>query len=498
MAFTPNEFDEGAEPLIVESPDTSGMPWIPILWHPCNFDPTNFMDVMLSLIKNPNLTSSWLVRADILRDEQDTHHFGSEQPRDASLPNIPIFGGFECKRYFIRKLIPRNTLRDAPLDQTCLVYESSLVDDERKTLVVYFPHVSSEENIPFYHPKVQGIAFLHRWKAADPSPGSISISYLFFPDLAGSNRLMRTALNLLSIIDKHGRGRASGYVKRVHHDLLVPQVPFQDRYAALKLKYAKLIIEGWAESTDPQKHVFEDLGIAAFLIELWAQMYADSPFPGFVDIGCGNGLLVYILNQEGYLGWGFDARSRKSWQSYNSQVHISANAQDLLKQLVLVPTVAQPDVASLPTTLMETDENNIHDGLFPEGTFIISNHADELTPWTPILATISKCPFMMIPCCSHNLTGARYRASAPKDKTKSASTYSSLVSWVTALANDCGWEVETEMLRIPSTRNTALVGRKRTAESSPPDITHIIQKYGGTDGYFDNAMKLAKKAPRGH
>ncbi|KAK1768753.1 tRNA Um(44) 2'-O-methyltransferase [Phialemonium atrogriseum] len=497
MGFTANEYDQGADPLIVEKADNPSTRWSPLLWHACSFDPTIFLDVMLNLVRNPNINTSWLSRADILHDEQGDQCFGPQQPQGDDLPRMPVFDSFECKRYLIRKLVPRNASRDDPLDQTCLIYQSSLADGEEKTLVVYLPHVSSEEDIPFYHPKVRGIAFLHDWKAVN-SQGSISISYLFFPGSALSTRLNRTALGLLSVVSRHGHGRQLGYVKRVQHDVLVPRVPFQDRYAALKQKYARPLIAGWAESTDPRKHVFEDLGIAAFLIELWAEMYADSPFPGFVDIGCGNGLLVYILNQEGYLGWGFDARARKSWQSYNTQVHISADPQDSLKQLVLVPSVVQPEASSSPSASPDAREAIIHDGLFAEGTFIISNHADELTPWTPVLAAISQCPFVMIPCCSHNLTGSKFRAPPPKDATKSISTYSSLVSWVTGLANDCGWEIETEMLRIPSTRNTALVGRKRSAASSSLDSTQIVQKYGGTGGYLANAMKLAKTAPRGH
>jgi tRNASer (uridine44-2'-O)-methyltransferase len=54
-----------------------------------------------------------------------------------------------------------------------------------------------------------------------------------------------------------------------------------------------------------------------------------------------------------------------------------------------------------------------HDGIFKAGTFIVSNHADELTPWTPILAALSNVndplPWLAIPCCSHALSGARYR-----------------------------------------------------------------------------------------
>jgi tRNASer (uridine44-2'-O)-methyltransferase len=494
MTTKANEFDRGQEPLIVEDAATSTTPWTPLFWLPCSFDAAIFTDVMLNLIKNPNINSSWLFRADILHDEEGDQGLAGPSHVDYKL-QIPSFSGFECKRYMIRKLIPRNTLRDDPLDQTCLIYEST-AGDEQQTLVVYLPHVSTPDDVPFYHPKVRGIAFLHRWNPQD-STGNISISYLFFPAFETTTKLTRTALHLVTVIHKHGEGRVTGYVKRVHHDVVIPQAPFQNRYAALKQKYAKPLIDGWAEATDPLKHVFEDLGIAAFLIELWADMYTDTPFPGFVDIGCGNGLLVYILNQEGYAGWGFDARARKSWEAYNARVQISGTEQDSLRQSVLVPSVLLPDGPESNDT-SGVDATKIHDGIFPPGTFIISNHADELTPWTPVLATISQCPFVMIPCCSHNLTGAKYRAPPPKDKTKSESAYSSLVAWVEDIARDCGWEVETEMLRIPSTRNTALLGRKRISEYDEADVQGIIQKYGGAEGWLENAMKLVKTGPRGH
>ena len=38
--------------------------------------------------------------------------------------------------------------------------------------------------------------------------------------------------------------------------------------------------------------------------------------PSFVDMGCGNGLLVHVLNSEGYSGVGLDVRSRKMWAQY--------------------------------------------------------------------------------------------------------------------------------------------------------------------------------------
>lgn len=205
--------------------------------------------------------------------------------------------------------------------------------------------------------------------------------------------------------------------------------------------------------------------------------------PNFVDIGCGNGLLVHILLEEGYVGWGFDARRRKSWSSW------SEKAQNNMKELVLMPSYSQSNG--------HVHGDGFHDGIFPKGTFIISNHADELTGHTPILATISESPFMMIPCCSHALSGKRFRAAPPKGLA-GASAYASLVAWVSDLAAECGWDVEKDMLRIPSTRNVALIGRRRTKSYENIDIEALIATNGGCAGWEENALKLVKSNARGH
>lgn len=464
--------------------------WTPLFKEECNFGPEIFGQVMLNLIKNPNHNSSWLFRADILLDRA-----GSEVSEcvvsDLDCPlQIPQFDGLDMTRLLVRRMIPRNELRDKPLEQTCVFYEDQVSEaTSKRSLILYLPHVRSEVDMPFYHPAVRGIAFLHVWNEEE-SKGSVSTHYLFFDSAERAEKLTRTALHLLRVLHKHGEGLAKGYQKRVHHDVLVPQIALQTRYADLKQKYSRKLVSEWEEVTDPEKHVFEDLCIAAFLIELWNGMYKDTEFPGFVDIGCGNGLLVHILHREGYTGWGFDARARKSWAKYGSEVSVRTvdgghQMQESLQTLVLLPSVTRS------TENEQINDSLVHDGHFPKDTFIISNHADELTPWTPILARLSGCPFMMIPCCSHNLTGARFRAAPPKDKAAGKSMYNSLCGWVSDIAADCGWEVEREILRIPSTRNTAFIGR-RLADSGEFNVEPLLHKYGGVNGFYDNVVKLLK------
>ncbi|KAJ0123449.1 hypothetical protein J7T55_011914 [Diaporthe amygdali] len=503
MPFAPDDLSDASNKAaaiscqILEAGAGSSRPeWTPLFKHEIRFEPAIFDQVMLNLIRNPNINSSWLFRADVLLDQVA----GSEVSEISfdNQPLVPSFSGLEERRRIVRRMIPRNELRDKPLEQTCVFYQGISSQGLQRSLIVYLPHFKSESDIPFYHPSVRGVAFLHDWNPEE-SQGTISIHYCFFEGSARDEKLSRTALSLLKVTYKHGEGQKNGYQKRVHHDILVPQAALQNRYATLKKKYARTLVEGWEEVTDPSKHVFEDICIAAFLIELWEDMYKDSDFPGWVDIGCGNGLLTHILNSENYPGWGFDARARKSWPKYSTEVRVRSPAESFVERQSLETRVLLPSVLSS----MQPDDDEalhnelIHDGVFPPKTFIISNHADELTPWTPILARLSDCPFIMIPCCSHNLTGARFRAPPPKDKAESPSMYNSLCAWVCEIAKDCGWEVEKEMLRIPSTRNAAFVGR-RLANDSELDVQALLDKYGGTQGYYDNVIKLLKTSTRGH
>ncbi|KAL8837865.1 MAG: hypothetical protein Q9170_002383 [Blastenia crenularia] len=534
--------------------------WLPTWQHNCTFPPEIFETVILNLIQNPNINSSLLFRADVLYDsleasERDGSPAGSNatSPQDLPIYNISSdgFPGFKLKRTIVRRMIPRNPQLDKPIAQTCQIFQSDPTSDKLYTVVIYIPHAESSSEIPWYHPDVQSLGYLHTWPTPEaqgnppdspPSAiGSISVHYRLFPEasLPLNDRLLRTAHHLLATLHKHGQGTLNGYTKRVHHDQLVSQQRVQDTYTRLKATHAKRLCDHWAEQTDSSKHVFEDLGIAAFLIELWKDMYVprgskatadqqtDSKveFPGFVDIGCGNGVLVDILLREGYKGWGFDARSRKSWAIFES------STQRQLKELILVP---QP-LSELNLELSEKDKQQPprvfskilsraipslktpdplikrHNGIFPENTFIISNHADELTPWTPLLACISSSPFLAIPCCSHNLSGLRFRAPSkfngytadtlaplyfarsviksksvaitissanqedeqPKQgnlrdlsresRSKQPSAYAALCEWVAHLSVAVGYEVEKEMLRLPSTRNTGLIGRNLSA-----------------------------------
>lgn len=547
--------------------------WLTILEATCTFPSEIFREVMLNLVKNPNVTSSHLFRADIFYDSENDHLLNPDDPNQGMAkhmkaeyrPRPTHWPGFTLDRTIVRQLIPRNPQLDKPLIQTCQFFRRQGINGDEEAeqmLVVYTPHVDRPEDVPFYHPEVSQLAFLHTWQPAssssepqqsDAESGTLTLLYRLFPGTSLETKLSRTALRLLQTVHKHGQGQHAGYEKRVHHDQIIPQRRYQDTYTRLKTAYGRKLSEQWVEVTDPGKHVFEDIGIAAFLIELWRELYSlpgiestqdvpagKPPFPGFVDIGCGNGLLVFILLSEGYPGWGFDARERKTWSTFPTEI------QEKLHQKILVPGILQQHASS------ESVED-WHDGTFKKGTFIVSNHADELTPWTPLLAYLNSSAFIAIPCCSHDLAGARFRAPLMSKAAKSAhdrlpqqsqedsngdaaqpstsarqaaetgslkkteaqkkmpSAYSTLCSYVTSLAKEVGCKPEQDVLRIPSTRNSCIVGRNwDEGEVSEDDsirsqkVIELVERELKTGispiaaDWIARAEKLMKKPTSGH
>ncbi|KAF7585978.1 tRNA(Ser) Um(44) 2'-O-methyltransferase [Aspergillus hancockii] len=519
------------------------------------FIPEVMKDLTIFLLGNININSSHLFRADILYDNQGT--LSTPQQKELSFAQagngsveatadvedqvepIPAkeIPGFDLTRSVVRRLIPRNPNLDRPLEQTCHFYEADLApsgsDSENQTprtrrfLAVYAPHVTSKEDIPFYHPLLRSLAYLYDFTyntmestEATAGSGTLSLHFLPYQDEPIPNRLERTMLALLNTQIRLARNtRLSDTSEGGNHnptkDNIIPQHLVQNTYSRLKFKYAPDLCKNWAEDTEPSKHVFEDLAISAFLIELWRSMYgavpaeernATSPetydpnFPGFVDVACGNGILVYVLLMEGYKGWGFDARRRKTWKILPEFV------QARLKEEVYVP---KPFADAITASGREDELHDLgvktHCGIFAKDTFVISNHADELTVWTPLMATLacpeSPSPFIAIPCCSHALSGAKYRYPPPKmpKSTKSTkddsedadaqpatgdlkalrkakqdaktdagfekSMYGSLTAKTISIGEEIGYGVEKTLLRIPSTRNMAVLGgRKRVTE----------------------------------
>ncbi|XP_049742621.1 probable tRNA (uracil-O(2)-)-methyltransferase [Elephas maximus indicus] len=216
---------------------------------------------------------------------------------------------------------------------------------------------------------------------------------------------------------------------------LVSVVKYSKLYQELKEKY-KEMVKVWPEVTDPEKFVYEDVAIATYLLILWEEERAEwgvTKKQSFVDLGCGNGLLVHILRRAGHPGRGIDVRRRRIWAMFGPETQLEEGA-------------VTPEDKSL----------------FPDVDWLIGNHSDELTPWIPVIAARSSyhCRFFVLPCCFFDFVGKYPRRQSQKTQ------YREYLDFIKEVGLTCGFHVEEDCLRIPSTKRVCLVGMSRTY---PPD-----------------------------
>lgn len=188
----------------------------------------------------------------------------------------------------------------------------------------------------------------------------------------------------------------------------------------------------WPEQTDPLKFVHEDVAIASYLILLWREerrRLNTDRLQSFVDLGCGNGLLVYILSSEGHHGYGIDVRKRGIWDLYPSTT--------ILKTQAIVPS----DLF-----------------LFPDIDWIIGNHSDELSPWIPVISARSsyKSRYFLLPCCAFEFSGKKYQR-----RCSTVSQYMDFLSYAQQISDVCGFKTHIDRLKIPSTKRICLIGYER-------------------------------------
>lgn len=264
----------------------------------------------------------------------------------------------------------------------------------------------------------------------------------------------------------------STYVKRVEHDNLVPEALYRKHVCRMKQTYGLLWAKRWPEffdkSMDPQKYVYEELSIAAYLIALFEVEEAETgrkEKASFVDLGCGNGFLTYLLISEGYSGRGIDLQKRSIWDAYPDEVSVN-----LFKEKIDPETYTCSDV-----------------------DWIIGNHSDELTPWLPAITARSQAPraqgvtrtqprLYVLPCCFFDFDERKYAAGFKKRahyvKDQGQGRYELYLLYIERLLAAYGFEVVRENMRIPSTKYVAIIGRdvafpERMAPTAIEETTKI-------------------------
>ncbi|KAJ2455197.1 tRNA(Ser) Um(44) 2'-O-methyltransferase [Coemansia sp. RSA 2336] len=338
-----------------------------------------------------------------------------------------------------RALIPKRKNKDLVLEEDVVVCQ-----DSAGIYAQFIPQVDSSGNVPFYYPQVHAFAFaLLRQADCAASKLAILVSELRPGSAVATKKQQSVWRDLLKKLYKWTVTERFGYQKHIVLDVVVSYDRYIATYQMLKAKYALKWVESWPEQTDPRKFVYEDISIASWLICLWEQDpgAGNTAKPTFADLGCGNGFLVYLLTSEGYSGYGIDQCARKIWTQYDRRVDLRAQT--------LEPYQYTPNV-----------------------DWVIGNHADELAPWVPIIAARSTTTnFVVIPCCPHELSGKKMPLKAAAGQSK----YHSYVNYIKRLAEQCGFITEQEYLRIPSTKNVAILGRKRSGVDCREQIGALVE-----------------------
>ncbi|CAL4094702.1 unnamed protein product, partial [Meganyctiphanes norvegica] len=206
-------------------------------------------------------------------------------------------------------------------------------------------------------------------------------------------------------------------------------------YQQLKIKYGQPLVQVRLSCTRSNRSCLKD----SYEILIWKteigilrQKKSTSEYQSFVDLGCGNGLLVYILSSEGHPGLGIDLKRRKIWDLFPSNVKLQEG-------------IIEPSDQSL----------------FPDYNWLIGNHSDELTPWLPVIAAKSShnTRFFVLPCCPHDFD-CKYRRSRP-----GMSIYSEYLDYVREVGSICGYDMWQDRLRIPSTKRVCFVGQERIVKA---------------------------------
>lgn len=205
----------------------------------------------------------------------------------------------------VKKLLPRESEKFSQAiefdiidkNDSVIISLTKQLDDSKKSLGLQWPYKIVNNN--------QQVSLLIPDKFSNESSES-SIDWLKI-------KLFSSLVKWMEYDDKQNKSFIQGSLN------LISNEKYCQLYNELKKKYGVDLVKNWPECTDPQKFVYEDVAIASYLIVLWEQEREEKKIDkkqSFLDLGCGNGLLAYILSNEGFPGRGVDLRRRKIWDLF--------------------------------------------------------------------------------------------------------------------------------------------------------------------------------------
>ena len=118
---------------------------------------------------------------------------------------------------------------------------------------------------------------------------------------------------------------------------------------------------------------------------------------------------------------------------------------------------------------VETIEAKAND-CFKNYDWLIGNHSDELTPWIPVMARLSKANYFVLPCCLYDFYGKYQRTCQTK------SQYRNYLDHICDIGEKCGFSVQEDKLRIPSTKRICYIGIHDSQKSIDSDLLQTLDK----------------------
>ena len=223
---------------------------------------------------------------------------------------------------FERDLFPRNPEVDNQLKEN-VVFEKSEPVQYKCIFSPVFPEnqndsLEKSQFLPYFYPKVEKFSI-----EFDEKNKKLYLKAIHLKNSNYKEKMGKIAIQILSKFKKWFffffsflfffeiyflfrmiRCQNQDYVKKFEHDKLVSKEEFKKKNEELKRKYKNWVDDPfWKSENYAKKSVFEDISIASYLICLWEkekQQEKREINQTFLDLGCGNGFLVYLLTKEGF------------------------------------------------------------------------------------------------------------------------------------------------------------------------------------------------------